>query len=298
MQLLPHSITSVRVFEAAARHLSCSRAAEELFLTQSAVSKQLQSLEDFLGVRLFTRVHKGLALTEAGKIYCEAIKPALMMLADATVKVRALQANNTTIILGVPPTLGQKWLIPRLSGFTERHPDVRIQFSPRVADESGFSSLTAELRFGRGIWPRMRAHYLLGRELYPVCSPALAKRIPINSPQDLLKHQLMEHIQLPQVWEKWFIARRVPGYHPRKAQRYEQFSVMIPALLAGLGVAIMPRFLVEEEIQQGKLILPFDQGLKSDYGYYLVYPKDRQPSPAFENFTEWLVDEASHHTHL
>ena len=108
----------------------------------------------------------------------------------------------------------------------------------------------------------------------------------------------MEHIQLPQMWERWFIARRVPGYHPRKAQRYEQFSVMIPALLAGLGVAIMPRFLIEEELQQGKLILPFDQGIKSEYGYYLVYPKDRQPTAAFNRFSEWVIDQAVNKTRV
>ena len=292
MQLLPPSLTSIRVFDAVARHLSCSRAAEELFLTQSAVSKQLHGLEEFLGVPMFVRLHQGLAITEAGQAYWETIRPALVMLADATAKVRTFQADNKALSLGIPPTLGQKWLIPRLADFKEKFPAVDILFAPRLASESTSSTLSAEIKFGRGTWPGMSAHYLLGRDLYPICSTALLKRSPIKSSADLLKQSLMEHIQLPQAWEQWFAMTKVSGYDARKAQRYEQFSVMIPALLAGLGVAIMPRFLVEEELRKKKLSVLFKQSLKSEYGYYLVYPKGRKPTIALKQFTEWLVDEA------
>ncbi|HEY8608609.1 MAG TPA: LysR substrate-binding domain-containing protein [Noviherbaspirillum sp.] len=293
MQLLPQSLTAIRVFDAAARHLSCSRAAEELFLTQSAVSKQIQSLEEHLGAPLFSRVHHGLELTEAGRLYWEAVRPALLMLAEATARVRVLQADDSTISLGVPPTLGQKWLIPRLARFNETNPDILVQFMPRLPHESQSSVLTAEIRFGRGSWPGMDSHYLLGQELYPMCSPALLKQKPVSCNADLLRHRLMEHIQLPTVWERWFDKHEVVGYDPRRTQKYEQFTLMIPALTAGLGVGIMPRFLVEEELRRRKLVLVSKEAMKSEYGYYLVHPKDRRNGRALACFTRWILEEAA-----
>ena len=290
MQLLPHSLTAIRVFDAAARHLSCSRAADELCLTQSAVSKQLQSLEEYLDVALFTRVHQGLVLTEAGRLYWEAVRPALTMLAEATVKVRSLATDNATISLGVPATLGQKWLIPRLANFNSKHPGILVELTPRLASDSMSTVLTAEIRFGRGNWPGMNTHYLMGQELYLFCSPGLLKRQPVKNAADLLKLRLMEHIQLPQMWERWFSTHAVSGYDPRHTQRYEQFSVMIPALIAGLGVGMVPRFLVEDELRTRKLAMVFKQPLIADHGYYLVYPKERKPSPALERFVHWLLE--------
>jgi len=293
MQLLPQSWTAIRVFDAAARHLSCSRAAEELFLTQSAVSKQIHALEEHLGLALFNRLHHGLELTRAGHIYWEAVRPALSLLAEAAGKIRALHCDEKTITLGVPPTLGQKWLIPRLTGFNRRHPDLTIQFTPRLAQDSHASVLTAEIRFGRGKWPGMQAHYLLGRELYPVCSPGLLKPSPVAGPADLLRQRLLEHVELPNVWERWFAQRRVAGHDPRRVQRYEQFSLMIPALVAGLGVGILPRFMVEEELRRRKLVLVEKQALTTEYGYHLVHGKDRKPGRALDCFIRWILDEAA-----
>jgi LysR family transcriptional regulator, glycine cleavage system transcriptional activator len=293
MQLLPLSLTALRVFDAAARHLSCSRAGEELFLTQSAVSKQIQSLEDHLGVALFKRVHHGLELTEAGQIYLSSITPALSMLAEATAKVRQLQSNETTLSLGMPPTFGQKWLIPRFAGFQAAHPGIQVRFMPRVPNDFNGSMLTAEIRFGRGNWQGMHAHYLLGRELYPVCSPALLRQRPVNTAADLLGHQLLDHVQLRDAWKCWFAANRVPGHDGRQAQEYEQFALMIEALIAGLGVGIMPRFLVEEELRRKKLVLVMKEALISAYGYYLVHPKDRKAGRPLEHFTEWILGQAA-----
>jgi len=292
MQLLPHSLTAIRIFDAAARHLSCSRAGDELCLTQSAVSKQLQSLEEHLGVALFARVHQGLALTDAGRIYWEAVRPALVILADATAKVRSLSAGDMTISLGVPATLGQQWLIPRLPAFTARHPEVQVQISPRLASDSSSNALTAEIRFGRGNWPEVHAQYLLGRDLYLICSPALTRQVNVKSPADILKFRLMEHVQMPNTWERWFNDHGAGGYNPKAVQRYEQFSVMIPAVLAGLGVGIMPRFLVEQELKKRRLKILFKEPLNSESGYYLVYRKDKTVSTALSNFSHWLLEEA------
>lgn len=293
MQLLPQSLTAIRVFDAAARHLSCSRAAEELCLTQSAVSKQIQALEEHLGLPLFNRVHYGLELTEAGRLYWESVRPALQMLAEGTARVRSLESDDHTLRLGLPPTLGQKWLIPRLAEFNRAYPDIQIQFVPRLpADSPGYATAT-EIRFGRGDWSGMQAHYLLGRELYALCSPALLQQQPVTSPADLLQHRLMEHMQLPDVWTRWFAERGLTGYDPSRTQKYEQFNVMIPALVAGLGVGIMPRFLVTDELRRRKLVLVDREVMRSDYGYYLVHPKGRKATAALRSFSAWLLAAAA-----
>ncbi|GIZ51765.1 LysR family transcriptional regulator [Noviherbaspirillum aridicola] len=282
------------MFDAAARHLSCSRAAEELCLTQSAVSKQIHALEEHLGLPLFNRVHHGLELTLAGQIYWDAVKPALALLAEGTTRIRALRADDRVIHLGLPAAVGQKWLIPRLAGFNRRHPDINVEFTPRLTHDAKSGALTAEIRFGRGKWPGVRAHYLLGRELYAVGSPALLKQMPVEQPADVLRHRLLEHIELPNIWERWFAGHGVAGYDARLIQKYEQYTLMIPALTAGLGVGILPRFLVEEELRRRKLVLLEKEALRSDYGYYLVHAKDRKASDALEHFTRWLLAEAKH----
>lgn len=293
MQLLPHSLTAIRVFDAAARHMSCSRAADELFLTQSAVSKQLQSLEGYLGVKLFTRVHQGLALTDAGAVYWQAVKPALSILAEATAKARKLDADHSTIYLGLPPTFGQKWLIHRLAHFAREHPEITVQFAPKPSTRSSLPEFTAEIRGGRGIWEGMFSHYLMGRELYPVCSPLLVGQLKLKSSEQLLKLRLLEHVRLPQMWSRWFASNRVQGYDDRNIQRYEQFSVMISAINAGLGVGLMPQCLVEKELSDGTLTILFDEPMKIEHGYYLVYRKDQYPSKALKLFSEWLLQKCA-----
>ena len=292
MNPLPHSLTSVRVFDAVARNLSCSRAAEELFITQSAVSKQLKTLEEYFGVPLFARLHQGLAITEAGQCYWDAIRPALEILREATIKMRSFQPDSTSLSLGVPATLGQKWIIPRLTDFKEKFPWIDIHLTPRSVNESQPTAMDAEIRYGRGTWPGMTSYYLLGRVLYPICSIAESKRISFSSNADMLKHTLIEHIQLPHAWEKWFASENITGFDSRKTQKYEQFSIIIPALLADLGVALMPRFLVEEELKKKKLTVISKHAIESDSGYYLVYPKGRKLSPTLTHFTEWLLENA------
>jgi DNA-binding transcriptional LysR family regulator len=292
VQLLPQSLTTVRVFDAAASHLSCSRAAEELFLTQSAVSKHLQSLEVHLGVKLFKRVHQGLALTEAGATYWEAIKPVLSMLASATEKARMVGPDQSTIHIGVPNTFAEKWLMRRMADFSRRHPDIDVQFAPRQGATSEQAAFSAEIRSGRGNWEGVHAHYLMGREFFPVCSPAYIQNTKLASPGKLSKLRLLEHARLPHLWDQWFSARQVRGYDSRKTQQYERFSVMISALQAGLGAALVPRCLIETELENRVLTIPFEQSLKTEFGYYLVYPKDRYPSAALERFSQWLLAEA------
>lgn len=293
MQPLPRSLMAIRVFDAAAKHMSCSRAADELFLTQSAVSKQLQSLENYLGVKLFKRVHQGLTLTDAGTVYLQAVRPALSLLADATAKARTFEADRSTIYLGLPATFGQKWLIQRIAGFTRRHSDIVVQFAPKPMAKPEEPTFTAEIRAGRGTWEGMHAQYLMGRELYVICNPAMARKLSTRRPEHLLDFRLLEHVRLPQMWARWFSAHRVSGYDGENTQRYERFSIMISALSAGLGIGLMPRCLIEQELSSGELTLLFDEPLKTEYGYYFVHPKELYPTPAIRLFSDWLMEKCA-----
>jgi DNA-binding transcriptional LysR family regulator len=294
MQLLPHSLIAVRVFNAAAKHLSCSRAAEELCLSQSAISKHLQTLEEFLGVRLFKRVRQGLVLTNAGTVYWQAIKPALLMLGEATTKVRMLEAEHSlSLHLRVSETFGEKWLMPRLPDFTQRYPEIAVRFAPRSDEGFDHKPFSAEIRGGRGSWDGMQAHYLIGRDMVIVCSAAITRGTQRWSAAELLKFRLLEHVRLARIWEHWFAANKVTGYDSGNTQQFEQFSVLISALRASLGIACLPRCLIEEELRTGTLIQLFDMPSVTGFSYYLVYPKERYKSIALKRFSAWLLEKCS-----
>lgn len=289
MQLLPHSLTAVRAFDAVARNMSCKRAAEELFLTQSAVSKQLQALEDSLGVRLFARVHQGLMLTDAGAAYWDGVRRALLILAEAAGRAREMESGNQLVQLVAPPTLCQKWLIPRLPDFFHRHAGIKVQFMPNSVPDLRNSSLTVEIRGGRMNASSEQAQYLFGRELYVVGSPILFRDRTSIRPEDLVSQQLFEIGRMPLVWERWFAMNKVTGHGTRNLQRFEYFSVMIEALVAGMGVALVPRCLIEDELRQQSLVLLFEESFSTEYGYYLSGHKECKRSEASDRFIEWLL---------
>lgn len=294
MQLLPHSLTAVRSFNAAAKHLSCSRAAEELSLSPGAVSKHVLSLEEYLGVKLFRRVHQGLVLTSAGTTYWESIKPALSMLEEATSRARMLAFEQSTDLhLKVPNTFGEKWLMPRLPAFTRLQPDIHVQFAPSATSTIGQATFSAEIRAGRGAWDGMHAHYLTGRNVVLVCSASLAGRMQDWSASELLKGRLLEHVRHPNLWSKWLSIQRVDTCGARITQKYEQYSVMISALRASLGIGFVPRCLIDEELQAGKLTQLSGPPVATGVGYYLVYPKERSRMSALMRFRDWLAAEAA-----
>ncbi|XAH24258.1 LysR substrate-binding domain-containing protein [Xylophilus sp. GW821-FHT01B05] len=286
------STTALRVFESAARHGSCTLAAEELYLTQSAVSKKLRSLEEILGAALFVRINRGLVLTEAGRCYLDAIRPILGQLAEASARVAELRSRplQQTLVLRLLPILGDRWLLPRFASFAAQHPDIEVQFTSLVpGDEQAPIRSDGEFRYGAGGWPHWQADYLFGREMVAVLAPALLRTMPrFERVEDAWQLPLLLHFQVPHAWTEWHTAFGLQAPAPTRTTRYEFYSTLLRAAVSGMGLALVPRALVQDELASGVLVEPFPSEFHSRQGYYFAVQEQREPSPALAAFRVWL----------
>lgn len=286
------SLSALAAFEAAARHGSFTRAAEELNLTQGAVSRQVAQLEAQLGVALFERVRKRVAPTPAGLAYAAEIRDGLSRLAAATVSAMAFRGAAGVLHLAILPTFGTRWLIPRLPRFIEAHPGVTINFATKLVPfDFAREPLDAAIHFGDPVWPGARLHRLMGEEIVPVAAPALVARLGFSAPADMLRAPLLQQSTRPRAWANWLEQQGLPPSRALMGPRFEQFAMVSQAAVAGLGLAIVPRFLVEEELRAGSLVIPFDLPVTGSEGYYLVYPEARERLPAVVAFRDWLLRE-------
>ena len=277
-------------FEAAARHTSISRAAAELHLTQSAVSRRIRQLETQLGVALFHRVRQRVVLTDAGRIYAVEVRIALQQFSAATQKVMALSGGGALLNLAVLPTLATRWLIPRLGDFAARCPEVTVNFAAR-AEPFDFAQepFDAAIHFGAPHWAGATCEYLMHEEVVPVCSPAYRLRHGIREVADLASAVLLQQSTRPTQWAAWFDQVGGDFAHAMRGPRFEQFAMIAQAAVSGLGAALLPSFLVEAEIAAGTLVRLFPQSLHSADAYYLVYPKARAQTPVLLAFRDWIL---------
>lgn len=280
-------------FEAAARHESFTHAARELFLTESAVSRQIATLESSLGVRLFARVKQRVVLTRAGKLYGTQVRRALETLDRDTLSIIAHGSGGGYLELAVLPTFASHWLIPRIKTFYDQSPDVRVNMGIRT-DMFSFEDthFEAAIHYGKPTWPVTSADYLFGEEVVPICSPMLLDR-PVTHPQDLLAYPLLHSTTRPGAWSQWFESRGVEDNRAMQGVRYELHTMLFSAAAAGLGIALVPKFFVEGQLQQLGLVVPFDAASTADSGYYLVYPTEFSHSKPLELFRSWLLEQAS-----
>ncbi len=282
-------------FEAAARHLSFTRAGAELFLTQSAVSRQIQALEEALGVRLFERRTRALALTERGRGLLMTTQEVLQRLHDTVQQVRGRNAAQR-VNLTTTPGFAALWLIPRLSRFVADRPevDVRISATSEMVDlaradmDLAVRYVPAEMAPGGTL--------LFGEEVYAVCAPELVRRgPPLREPADLRHHTLL-HLDDPRAawmdWTVWLHALGLDDLAPRGSLRLTQYEQVMQAALSGQGVALGRSPLVRGLLREGKLVAPFDQALVSSRGYYLVDAPNARRAPELQAFKAWLIDEA------
>lgn len=288
------SLSALAAFEAAARHSSFTRAAEELNLTQGAVSRQVAHLEEVLGVGLFERVKKRVSLTVAGAAYAAEVRDGLSRLAAATVSAMAFRGAAGVLNLAILPTFGTRWLIPRLPRFTEAHPGITINFATKLVPfDFTREPLDAAVHFGDPVWPGARLHRLMGEEIVPVASPALVARFGLSEPADMLKAPLLQQSTRPRAWANWLEEQGLPPQRALMGPRFEQFAMVSQAAVAGLGLAIVPRFLVEEELRSGALVIPVERSLIGREGYYLVYPEEKASLPTVAAFRDWLLAECA-----
>ncbi len=288
----------LEAFEAAARHLSFTRAADELSLTQSAVSRQIAALEARLNVPLFQRLHRALRLTEAGQQLQTAAAAVLQQLHSVTAQLRQEQQQKTVLLTTTPGFAGL-WLIPRLSAFTATHADVDVRISVSLSlvnlDRDG---VDLAVRYGPKSSASPAAVQLFGEVMTPVCSPALRKRSgkPLKRPEDLQHHTLLhaahDNAQLPD-WSLWLRAMHIEQLKPAGALHFSDYDQMMNAAVRGQGVALGRFPLIEGLIKERKLVTPFSQKLASPMGYHLLRSTSSAAKPEVSDFVAWLLDEAA-----
>ncbi len=291
------SLDLLEGFEAAARHLSFTKAGEELFLTQSAVSRQIKELEDQLGVPLFHRRHRALVLTEAGQQFYAATAQVLTTMRTATSRLK-VQSGRKPLSLTTTNSFAALWLVPRLAGFTRAHPgvDVRIMAETKVQDLER-DGLDLAIRHGPASLAGPHAVRLFGERVFPVCSPKLLKRIPLREPSDLKNHVLLQyddpdgrHAWLH--WKSWLEVAGVADLRPAGTLSFSGFEQIIPAAAAGHGVALGRSPLVKDLLASNELVAPFKTSADPARAYFIVTSKAAAGRPEVAGFIDWLKDEA------
>lgn len=281
------SMQLLRAFEACARLSSMTEAARELNLTQSAVSRQVRSLEALLGGELFVRERQSVRLTLAGEAYAHEVRQTLQRLASASLGFRANPAGGT-LRLAMLPTFGMRWLVPRLPGFLQANPGISLHLVTRLAPfDFQLEPLDAAIHFGPPEWPGAELDFLLPERVLPLCSPALRQRYPVECAEDLLAVPLLHLESRPDAWERWFTAQGV-DFEQVQGMLLDQFGVAAQAALAGIGVALLPVLLFGEELARGALVPALDLPGHSEESYYLAWPGNRAAYPPLACFRAWL----------
>jgi LysR family glycine cleavage system transcriptional activator len=298
MKRLP-PLNSLRVFESAARHLSFTKAAEELHVTPGAVSQQIKALEDFIGTPVFRRHKRTLLLTDEAQAGLPVLREGFEKLAEAA-RLIAARADSGKLTVSVAPSLAAKWLVPRLDRFHQRFPDVDVWVSADM-DVVDFSvdDVDVAIRYGPGGYSNLEVEHLMAESIVPVCSPGLMIGAhPLKSPHDLAHHTLLHDGSPDQdescpTWPMWLKAAGVTSVDGTRGPKFNQSSLVIEAAVAGKGVALAKSQLALADLEAARLVIPFDMTTPSAFAYYIVHPQSRSASPAVKAFKAWLHEEAT-----
>ena len=290
-------LNAIRAFESAARHLSFTRAADELHVTPAAISHQVKALEEQLGVSLFRRLPRALRLTDAGQAALPTISQGFDKLAQGVEQMRA-HCESGLLTISVSPSFGAMWLVPRLDRFRSQHPDIeiRIDGTDRLIDLT-LDDADVAVRYGPGGYEGVRVDYLFGQANTPVCSPALLSgEHPLRRPADLGHHTLL-HVDWKDAeasWRMWLLAAGLHDIDPTRGPHFTMENMAVQAALDGHGVALVGDMLVADGLAAGRLVRPFDPSLSTplSFAYYLLSAKDSDRLPKVEAFRDWLLDEA------
>lgn len=286
-------LNSLRAFDAAARHLSFTRAAEELHVTQAAVSHQIRSLEDYLGVSLFTRLSRSLELTPEGVRYHPGVRVGFESLERATDELQHTDSRGR-LTVSVMPSFAARWLVPRMGRFQAKHPEIDLLISPsRDLVDFNREPVDVAIRYTRNSTADHHSVKLMTDEIYPVCAPGLIDGTPpLRQPSDLANHTLL-HDETDYDWQKWLELAGVEGVDSSRGPVFIDASMLIQAAVDGLGIALTRKVLVENDLAHGRLVRAFDLTLPSaqEYAYHLVCPEASANKPKVVAFREWLVSE-------
>jgi Transcriptional regulator len=285
------SFSLLAAFEAASRTGSVTAAANELGLTQSAVSRQISALEKQLGVSLFRRERQTIRLTLAGDGYAREIREALRRISNASLNLRA-HPQGGTINLAVLPLFGARWLAPRLGRFLEQNPGIAVNLVSRLEPfDFRFDSIDAAIHFGEARWPGAELTFLMKEQTLAVCSNEFRQRFGLQQPADLLHAPLLHLSSRPDAWESWFGMQGV-SFGNVHGMLFDQYITIIEAAACGMGAALLPVFLITPELQAGRLVSAVDAAERHTGSYYLAHPADREEYQPFAAFKAWLEREA------
>ncbi|KIH82962.1 LysR substrate-binding domain-containing protein [Pseudomonas batumici] len=288
---LTPSMSLLLAFEAAARHESYTRAAAELSLTQSAVSRQVQALEQLLGLTLFRREGRQVQLTDVGRLYQRDVSEALGRIRSATLQALAYQSGVGTLRLATLPTFGSKWLLPRLHAFYGAHPGMLVHIHSRIeAIDFDTSEIDAAIGVANHNLPGLICHRLHAEELVVILSPDAAREHAHWSPVRLSEQVLLNVANNPHAWGEWFSHHDLPHRAMRLGPSFELTSHLIQAVRAGIGIGLVPRILVQDELNSGELFSP-GHPFASQRSYYLIYPPRNETLPSLRAFRNWLLEQ-------
>ena len=287
-RLVP-SMTALQCFEAAARHLSFTRAAEELHLTQSAVSKQVAQLEEMLRHHLFLRIRRRLQLTPAGSLYLAEVNKILTQVDMSSRYVLTYGEQTEILKVATQPSFGVRWLIPHLKGFGKRHAnihlDIRNEMEPFALLQG---SADVVFFYGQGTWPGATCVELFGEQVVPVCAPELLAGRELGCAGELADMVLLQSTSRPEAWHEWFLElglHSVSAYH---GPRFDTFYMALSAAQAGCGVALVPQYLVAKELAEGSLVIAWNHAMPSAGKHYLAYAEHAAEAPKVRALVEWI----------
>lgn len=288
---LTPSMSLLVAFEAAARHCSFTKAAEELALTQSAVSRQVQNLEAQLEIELFRREGRKIELTAAGALYQHELSAALGRIRNATLQTISYKNDGGPLNVAVLPTLGSKWLLPQMHEFYTKHPEILVHIHSRIVREDVRTSaldMNAIICVGSGDWPGFISHQLLAEKLVVVASPDALSGYRSMSPENVAEHTLLNVVSRPGAWLDWFDSHNVDHKSRRVGPSFEMTGHLIQAVSAGIGIGLVPEILVRDELRSGELVALFEP-IESGRSYYLIYATRYQNLPSLNAFRDWLL---------
>lgn len=285
------STNSLACFEATMRHGSVTKAAEELNMTQSAVSKRIAVLETLFQRPLFIRHKKRLILAPGAKQYGTEVTRILTEIEVLTARFISHNQQAGLLTIAVPPTFGSRWLIPRLNNFYETYPGVDLNMISKIKPFNfNDEPIEAAIHFGAPNWPGAKLEFLMDEQLVAVCSPNLDIEIISDKTDYLLNHTLIQHTTRPYLWKEWFQNFDIETSKSTVGPRFEYYAHIIQAAIAGIGIALLPEFLIQEEMKTKKLVLANNRSIKGNGSYYFAYPYEQETNPAIISFSKWLKE--------
>lgn len=292
-RLVP-SMAALQCFEAAARHLSFTRAAEELHLTQSAVSKQVAQLEEMLRHHLFLRIRRRLQLTPAGALYLAEVNKILTQVDMSSRYIMSYGEQTEVLKVATQPSFGVRWLIPHLKGFGKRYPNIHLDIRNEMEP---FSLLQAKADvvffYGQGTWPGATCIELFGEEVLPVCAPDLLQGHTLHDASELSGFVLLQSTTRPEAWHEWFLEQGLHSPNSYHGPRFDTFHMCLSAAQAGCGVALVPGYLAEADIAEGKLVVPWAHRMRSNGAHFLAFSEHAAEVPKVRCLVDWISEQVA-----